>query len=1116
MEPISVSLLCYALYQVGAEVVTSALEELPKELVKEGAGNLLKVGCKSILDRARSGELAPSHDLQRAARRAYLNATFVAASQYRHREKERDSNSPWVKWADDLCEWLKAEVKQTLNADYNCPPSVIDQQYDQLLQQAGGPEQTAGELQKLLSREIVAELNQWHQKVWGKGSETLRDPSAVFESWLKEGWVYVEVAPSGGEKVNSFLRRERGHGARMAQQHATARAAGAEQAAEGKIQWFPIFAAFFAEELKTNQRVEAIFNAKMLTEIKQQLANGQPAAASVDVERLQERLGQSLTHSLEDWGREFCGRLNELQRLVKEGNYAVLGKLAALGSTQDRDSELLKGIDQKTDRLMERLDSLDQGVKVLQSNKSTYSNGRVPRQLPPGATAEEFFGRKGQLAALIERLRSKKNSAVIGPPGLGKTALAAEALRNIVGETDEALKASPYPDGVVLLDFYQLKAEADSIYSALAGAFLEQGELQNEKPATRAKQACVNRRALIIFEGAEEADGKEGRAKLSDLLRVLAPENCRVILSRDLTQAVPVETIKLDNELAPEEAAALFDKLTGQVVRPEVRDEVLGLLVGHPLAITWAGGLLARGDEAPGQLAKEWKQQFLPPLSDPVRAEHTLQWLYERSVRGLTAVERRAMSAAGLLANAPFPLQGITSALQGENVKVCRQALTRLVQSGFLRLSSDGKELWSFTHVLAYKFARKEKDSDKNLLFQLAKWARTHLDQAFKGYSEDDEMISLSHPLLHGAALLRCDRNHELWSSLTNYFLYDAYDAMFALGRLELVGFILNTAKSWLEAFPVPKLIQPRWQREYGTYWNREGAFSQAQGNLSGALAAFKKSNAIAQHLANLSKLNYYWQNDLSVSWNLLGNVHEAQGNIKEALHSFNQSKDIVSRLVKLQPENTEWQRDMGVCWNKFGDIYLAQDKLHEALTAYNEGQRIALYLAKLNPKNNIWQRDLSVSWNKIGEVYSAQGKLLEATNAYLQAQTIRAPLSKIEPNNAELQRDMGISAEKIGNVYFMQGQFGDAYNAFMECKSIRDRLSQLEPKNAQWQHDLFVNEARLAQIAEKLNDLPRALLEWEKALVIISRLAEMDHTHTIWQQHRELARAEVERLKAK
>ena len=98
---------------------------------------------------------------------------------------------------------------------------------------------------------------------------------------------------------------------------------------------------------------------------------------------------------------------------------------------------------------------------------------RAPCEVPPAA--ERHFGRPAELRRLTERLRAGRNAAVIGPAGMGKTALAAEAVRAVV--TPATLSASPFPDGVVFLDLYTFRGQAEPAWNNLANALAGPGFL---------------------------------------------------------------------------------------------------------------------------------------------------------------------------------------------------------------------------------------------------------------------------------------------------------------------------------------------------------------------------------------------------------------------------------------------------------------------------------------------------------------------------------------------------------------------------------------------------------------------------------------------------------------
>ncbi|MBI3939714.1 MAG: hypothetical protein HY315_02665, partial [Acidobacteria bacterium] len=205
--------------------------------------------------------------------------------------------------------------------------------------------------------------------------------------------------------------------------------------------------------------------------------------------------------------------------------------------------------------------------------------------MPAGPVAYKFFGRTTERKQLIERLRAGLNTAVVGPAGLGKTALAADALADVVGANAANLATSPFPDGLVYLDLYAFHGQADPAWNTLANRICDAEFMERSPPRERAAEACRVRRILVIIEGGEEADGSAGRVTIPELLSVLSQEGRWLLLTRLSTQAAMVQTVDIKEPLHPEDAARLLDWLTERrPLDPDVRNTVLELLDGHPLA----------------------------------------------------------------------------------------------------------------------------------------------------------------------------------------------------------------------------------------------------------------------------------------------------------------------------------------------------------------------------------------------------------------------------------------------------------------------------------------------------------------------------------------------------
>jgi tetratricopeptide (TPR) repeat protein len=702
-----------------------------------------------------------------------------------------------------------------------------------------------------------------------------------------------------------------------------------------------------------------------------------------------------------------------------------------------------------------------QRVIVQVQSPSAGGTVRVPCELPPAA--EKHFGRQTELKQLTERLRAGKNSAVVGPAGMGKTALAAEAVRSVVGDS---LANSPFPDGVVFLDLYKYRGQAEPAWNNLSNA-LRGPEFRDSSPAReRATEACRSLQVLIILEGGEEADGRENRTTIPELYSVFSPQNRYLLMTRLSTQSVPAEGVELKESLYPDDAADLLDSLTQGRVTGSVRDQVLTLMEGHPLALTWAGNLLARDDDEPKHLVDEWQAGGLPSLSDPKKAEHTLQWLFDRSVRGLDDNARRLLAAAGLLARAPFPLAIMVAALDdlADSVLIARATLKSLVQRGLLRRSEESDH-WQFTHVLGYRFARKETGSDPELCERLGSWLSGHLQAVLANNASYEAAPSLTRALEHGAALLRADDHQQLWTSLGNNFLYDVSDRLTVLGRLDLVGLALGAVADWLLHLPQVKAQTPDWLRERSILLSRQGDVLREHGDLTRALAAFRESVALSRPLAESDLLNTLWQRDLCGHYNKVGIMLRDQGDLDGSLAAHREALKVIRRVTEAEPSNKRWQRDLVISQGWMGDVLHKQGDLEGALVTYRALVAAMQSLAETDRSNADWQEDITLGQDRIGDILRDQGDLAGALTAYSDSLAIRRRLTETDPANAGWQRHLAFSLTRVSQLYARQGDLPEALPLAEESLEIAERLAALDPTNATWQHDVSVSRSLVARL---------------------------------------------------
>ena len=113
------------------------------------------------------------------------------------------------------------------------------------------------------------------------------------------------------------------------------------------------------------------------------------------------------------------------------------------------------------------------------------------------AELTSFVGKDADVAAVRELIAEHRLTTLIGPGGSGKTRLATETARTLLGDL---------PDGAWLVELASIGADGDVAQSTLAALGLRDallGEAPNAEPADRLIAAIREREALLILDNCE-------------------------------------------------------------------------------------------------------------------------------------------------------------------------------------------------------------------------------------------------------------------------------------------------------------------------------------------------------------------------------------------------------------------------------------------------------------------------------------------------------------------------------------------------------------------------------------------------------------------------------------
>lgn len=704
-------------------------------------------------------------------------------------------------------------------------------------------------------------------------------------------------------------------------------------------------------------------------------------------------------------------------------------------------------------------DNLDQLRRlVLRDGWHMSERPNIPRppfQLPKRALARKFFGRQALLTELETRLRNREDTDIWGPAGMGKTALAGEALFKILGNDSANLAASPYRCGIVFLDLYSLKLESvDNACNHLVNAF-DASTPQNMPTKDRARLACNGRRALVIIEGAEEA--KDG-ASLQELLSVLSPETVRLVLTRNKNQTRTAKPLNVEAQLEQDDALDLIREIWQECRDESIVSKLYERFGGHPLALTWAASQLNAREESPQAFMQALSAATLPRITEPGYETHTLLWLFTRSTKYLSNAAKRVLSAAGMLAQLPFPMSMATAVLVDEGV--ARKALKQLVSQSLLRLISTTDEKWEFTHALIHQFANAA--TEPTLLAPLGEWATSAFEQAVEIAKISGDFEPLELALGHGSTLLSADHQAEFLGAFAENLRMAGDDKLRALGRLDLAWTANAADCAWLLSAPNKKLVNPRWQQQLLVSYDNLGDVALAVGDIECASKAFEETFLICKGLIEAYPIDSNWFAHLSTSYEKLGDTAAAAGKFEDARNAFNESAAIREQLAQADPDYTLGQQILSGIYNKLGHIYRIADDLDGASSAYQKALEISKRLAQFNPVNLMGQRDLATSYSGLGDFEEATGNTEGAHEAYKNGLAIVERLAKEDPHDRQLQRDLLMSLYKFGDIIAQQGRQPEALAYLQKSLAICKELTTLDPSNAIWRDDLLLVKERI------------------------------------------------------
>jgi tetratricopeptide (TPR) repeat protein len=662
---------------------------------------------------------------------------------------------------------------------------------------------------------------------------------------------------------------------------------------------------------------------------------------------------------------------------------------------------------------------INQQINIAVTNPQPATR---PLQRPP--RAEHFTGREKELAQLLADLQPSHVITLCGPGGIGKTALAAEALWTLApGDTPP----DRFPDGLIFHSFYN-QPQAALALEAIARAF---GEEPKPTPRDAAQRVLANRQALLVLDGAEAAD---------DLPAVLDIRgNCGVLVTSRQRKDATAERQDL-TPLPLDKAISLLQAWGGnRATDQDAAHQICDLVGGLPLAVRLVGRYLTQVEEEAVDYLQWLQETPLQALDLGRRRQESVVLLLERSLGQVGESARQVLAVASWLALAPFDREVVTAALAVSPGQTGRW-LAELVSYGLL-LREDNR--YAVSHALIYTYARRRlvlmNETFRRLATYYINLATEQSDLGLAGYAHLDPERT------HLMSILRCCIEQKMWEAgRTLAWVVSRFG-----GYLAMQGYQVERMTAIEAGLVASRTLGDR--KTEGVMLGDLGDIYRNQGQVERALEYYEQALTLARELgdrqveaASISKLGFVYQHRLnqieraieyhelslniareigsrgseSINLDNLGNAYRALGQVERGLEYCEQALALAREIGFRQGERNALS-SLGIAYRNLGQVERTLEYYEQALTISREiGNRgseaidlgnlavtyqtlgqveraIECYQQALSLAREIGNRHDEANWtHMLGELYKDQQNLPLAQQHLKQALAIYEDLN--------------------------------------------------------------------------------------------------------------------------
>jgi len=580
-----------------------------------------------------------------------------------------------------------------------------------------------------------------------------------------------------------------------------------------------------------------------------------------------------------------------------------------------------------------------------------------PIQLPP--KVHHFTNREIELTNLINELHPGNRITICGPGGIGKSALASMAIWKFYDNKE----IDKFPDGILWHDFYSNRKTQD----ALENIALSFGEKPIPTPEIAAKRALSGKQAIILLDGAEEADN------LSMLINI-AGDCCIIITTRKKSDAIDQrEDIQI---MQPYISLKLFQAWSRTNKDIESAQKICDLTGGLPLAIRIAGKYIYETGEPLEEYLLELRNTPLDALDHGTRKLESVPVLLKQSLKQVGENAVKILSVTSILAFTSFSKEVLTYSIPDMNLK---KSIKELI--GYGLLNRVGERL-GISHALIHAYVKENHIPSNEIAEKVVNYFVSYVKEKRKKGSEG--MSAMDAERIHIMHLIKECKSRGLWHSI-NSLVFAADE-----GYFDLCGYWEDSLIARKFGVEASSIVNDKFSESL--HLNNIASIYYSRGVIEKAIEYYEKALAISKKLGD--KIGE--ASDLGS----IGAVYYFTGNVDKALAYYFRSLAICKETGEKHTTSTILE-NIGKAYGDLGQIETSMNFYIQSL--------------KLSRELNCLQNVCS-TLNRIGALYHTMIMFEKAIDCFQEALVISQEIA-----------DRRLEGKSLGNLGKTYGSMGNA-----------------------------------------------------------------------------------------